>query len=69
MAFIKGRKMKNDNIKKMIRNFVVFILLIFLTLWVILKDQSITEILDVLNNVKNQYVFVGIICMVMYLLL
>lgn len=61
--------MKNDNIKKMIRNFIVFILLIFLTLWVILKDQSITEIFEVLNNVKFQYVFVGIICMVMYLLL
>ena len=39
--------MKNDNIKKMIRNFIVFILLIFLTLWVILKDQSITEIFEV----------------------
>ena len=61
--------MKNDNIKKMIRNFIVFILLIFLTLWVILKDQSITEILDVLNNVKIEFVFIGIACMVMYLLL
>ena len=61
--------MKNDNIKKMIRNFIVFILLIFLTLWVILKDQSITEIFEVLNNVKIKYVFVGIICMIMYLLL
>ena len=61
--------MKNSNIKKLIRNFVVFIFLIVLTLWVILKDQSITEILDVLNNVKMQYVFIGIACMVMYLFL
>ena len=66
---LRGEKMKNSNIKKLIRNFVVFIFLIVLTLWVILKDQSITEILDVLNNVKMQYVFIGISCMVMYLFL
>ena len=43
--------MKQGNIKKLIRNFIVFILLIFLTLWMILKDQSITEIINVLNAV------------------
>ena len=53
--------------KKLIRNFVVFVALILLTLWVILKDQSITEILDVYKDVKMQYVFIGILCMVVFL--
>ena len=61
--------MKNGNIKKLIRNFIVFVGLIFLTLWVILKDQSITEIVDVLDNVKMQYVIIGIVCMAVYLIL
>ena len=61
--------MKKGNTKKLIRNFIVFVGLIFLTLWVILKDQSITEILDVLDNVRMQYVVIGIICMAVYLIL
>ena len=61
--------MKKGNIKKLIRNFIVFVGLIFLTLWVILKDQSVTEILDVLDNVKIQFVIIGIICMAVYLIL
>lgn len=55
--------------KKTIRNFAVFVVLILLTLWVILKDQSITEIIDVFSNVKMQFVFIGILCMVIYLAL
>ena len=55
--------------KKTIRNFAVFVVLILLTLWVILKDQSITEIIDVFSNVKMQFVFIGILCMVVYLAL
>ena len=55
--------------KKLIRNFVVFVTLILLTLWVILKDQSITEILDVYKDVKMQYVLIGILCMVVFLIL
>ena len=58
--------MKKGNTKKLIRNFIVFVILIFLTLWVILKDQSITEILEILDNVKMQYVVIGIICMAVY---
>ena len=55
--------------KKTIRNFAVFVALILLTLWVILKDQSITEIIDVFSNVKMQFVFIGILCMVVFLAL
>lgn len=61
--------MKDNSTKKLIRNFFIFIVLIILTLWVILKDQSITEIVSVFDNVKGQYVLIGILCMIVYLFL
>ena len=61
--------MKKGSTKTLIRNFILFIALIVLTLWVILKDQSITAITDVLKNVKITYVYIGIGCMTIYLFL
>ena len=61
--------MKKGSTKTLIRNFMLFIALILLTLWVILKDQSITAITDVLKNVKLTYVYIGIGCMAIYLFL
>ena len=58
-----------NNVKKIIRNFLLFIVLIFLTLWVILKDQSIMDIISAFDNVKWQYILVGIICMGIYIFL
>ena len=57
------------NIKKLIRNLLVFVVLIAITLWVILKDQSIEEVVEVFSHVKMQYVYIGITCMTVYLLL
>ena len=61
--------MKDNSTAKLIRNFIFFVALIFFTLWVILKDQSITEIVGVFDNVKIQYIFIGIICMCIYIFL
>ena len=57
------------NSKSIIRNFILFIALIWLTMWVIFKDQSVTEILNIIKNIKIQYVIIGILCMSIYLLL
>ena len=57
------------NIKKLIRNFLVFVVLIAITLWVILKDQSIEEVVEVFSHVKMRYVYIGISSMTVYLLL
>ena len=57
------------NIKKLIRNLLVFVVLIAITLWVILKDQSIEEVVEVFSHVKMRYVYIGITCMTVYLLL
>lgn len=57
----------NKKTKRIIRNLIIFILLIILTFYIILKDQDATEIFNVLENVKKQYIFIAIICMCIYI--
>lgn len=53
--------------KRIIRNFVIFIVLIILTFYIILKEQNITEIFDILANVKKQYILIAVLCMCIYI--
>ena len=53
--------------KRMITNLIIFILLIILTFYIILKDQNITEIFSILGNVKKQYILIAVICMCIYI--
>lgn len=55
--------------KNMLKNLVIFILLIGLTFYMILKDQNIFDIYNVLKNVQLKYVVIAIICMCLYLIL
>lgn len=55
--------------KKTFKNLIIFIILIILTFYIILKDQNITEIAQVLRNVRLEYVFIAIIAMFIYLFL
>ena len=57
------------NTKSMLKNMALFIALIGFTLWVILKEQSINEIIEVFKKIKPQYLLIGIMFMVIYLLL
>ncbi len=59
----------NKNTKSMIKNMALFIGLICFTLWMILKEQSINEIVDVFKNLKYQYMVIGLVFMVVFLLL
>ena len=59
--------MKNRG--KYIRNILLFILLIFLTFAIVFKDESVKDIFQILKSVKIQYVFIGILCMSMYIIL
>lgn len=52
---------------KLIRNFILFILLIIITFAVLLKGEDITQILSILGSVKIQYVLIGILCMAIYI--
>ena len=51
----------------MIRNFIVFLLLIILTFYIIFKDQDISQILVIIDSGKKQFIAVGVICMLFYL--
>lgn len=58
-----------EKTKKIIRNLIIFILLIILTFSIILKDQDITQIFNVLAGVKKQYILIAIISMCLYIIL
>ena len=55
--------------KKMIKNLIIFGVLIGITFYMVLKDQDIINIYNVLGTVKLQYVAIAIICMAIYLIL
>lgn len=55
--------------KRTIKNLIIFVLLIILTFYIILKDQDITEIAKVLQSVKLEYVLIAIIAMLIYFFL
>ena len=54
--------------KKLLRNLIIFILLIVLTFYIILKDQNISEILNVLSSVKKEFIIIAIICMCLFMI-
>lgn len=61
--------MKKNNHKKMIRNFIFFILLIVLTFWVLLKDQDTHEIFKIILDSKWYFIAIGVLAMVIYVIL
>lgn len=51
---------------KYLRNFILFILIIIVTFYIVLKDQSITDILNVFANIDHKYIIVAILAMCLY---
>lgn len=56
-----------EKTKKMLRNFIIFILLIILTFGIILKEQNISEIFNILASVKKEFIIIAILCMCIYI--
>lgn len=54
--------------RKLFRNLAVFILLIALTLYILLKDQNTLEVFQVMTSAKIQYISIAIICMCIYII-
>lgn len=52
---------------RLIRNFILFLLLIVLTFYILLKDQSILQILEIIKSIKVEYIIIAIICMALYM--
>lgn len=55
--------------KKMIRNLIIFILLILITFYILLKDQNTDEMFDALLKVNKGYIAIAIVFMFFYLVL
>ena len=53
---------------KIVMNFSVFILLIILTLYVLLKDQNILDVFDIIKSAKLEFVLLGILCVSVYVI-
>lgn len=54
--------------KRLIRNLILFLALIVLTFYIILKDQDVTEIFGIVANVKKEYILIAILCMCIYII-
>ncbi len=54
--------------KKYLRNLILFMLIILLTFYIILKDQSISKIIEVLSSIDLKFILIAIICMLIYLI-
>lgn len=54
--------------KKILRNIILFNLLIILTFYLILKDQDIGEIIKLVGTVKIPYIIISVLCMCIYIL-
>ena len=59
--------MKNK--AKVFRNALIFIILIALTFYILLKDQNPMEILKIISSAKVEFVLIGILCMFIYIVL
>ena len=61
--------MKTKKKSNFIKNFVIFALLIFLTFYILFKDQNVLDIFGILKSVKLPFVMMAIGCMFLYLVL
>lgn len=55
--------------KKIIRNLIIFILLIVLTFYIILKDVNTNEMFKILGSVKKEFIIIAISFMCLYIML
>lgn len=53
--------------KKLVKNFILFLVLIIITFYIILKDQDITEIINIVFSVKKEFILIAVLCMILYL--
>lgn len=55
-------------VKKILRNFIIFIALIVLTFYIILKDQDISEIINIIIDSKKEFLLIAVLAMCIYVI-
>lgn len=58
----------NTKIKKGIINTIIFLFFVILTFYIILKDNSIMEIIQIVKQVDKKFVIIAILCMFCFVL-
>lgn len=53
---------------KLVLNIMVFLLLVFLTSYIVLKDQDIFQIFDIIASAEVEFLLIGILCMLLYMI-
>ena len=53
---------------KLLMNFALFMLLIVLTFYILLKDQNIFEVFDIIKSAKIEFILIGILCVAIYVI-
>lgn len=57
-----------EKVKKLLRNFAIFIILIVLTFYIILKDQDIAGIIRIILESNKVFIFIGVLAMCIYVI-
>ena len=60
MFYIKEVIMEKSKYTKLLRNIILFISLILITFYIIFKDQSISEIFNIVKNIDKKFVLIAI---------
>lgn len=61
-----SKKKKSSRGYKYIKNAILFFLLVFITFYILFQGQDINNILNIIGNVKIQYILIGVLCMLGY---
>jgi len=57
----------NTKFKTMIKSFIFFLLMIFLTFYMLLKDGNINELMESIKNANSFYIIIAVICMCIFI--
>lgn len=57
-----------EDFKSIIKNITIFLLLIFITFYIIFDKQDIAEVRHIISNVNIYYLLIGLFCMCIYYL-
>lgn len=60
-------KKEKSKVQKTLLNIALFLLLIILTFWLILKDQNTEEIMLAVDKAKKQYLLIGMVAMTIFI--
>ena len=65
----KEKELKKSGVKSLVMSITLFLVLLFLTFWLIFKDQDLSKIFDIANNANMWWILGGFALMIGYFLI